>query len=140
MLVVIRFKQSGFWNSIDGFGESSSLDLERSLAHEITGRLSLSATYYDSDPDSETNNGLNWGIETSFFKHLTTKTAGSFDLGVYGITRPDTETTNYRIASRIRTNILRPWLFFEFEPTVSFYKSETGERQAVGAMMVTDGA
>ncbi|MEN8134821.1 MAG: hypothetical protein ABFS18_04705 [Thermodesulfobacteriota bacterium] len=133
---IIRFKQSGFWNSLDGFGETSRLDLERALAHEITGRLSLFGTYYDSDPNTETNNGLNWGVETSFFKHLTTKTAASLDLGAYGVTRPASETTNYRIASRIRTNTLRPWLFFEIEPGVTFLTPETDKKQAVGTITI----
>ena len=133
---VIRLKQTGFWNSIDDFGETSRLDLEKNLAHEITGRLSLFGTYYNSDPDSETNNGLNWGVETSFFKHLTTKTAASFDLGVYGVTRPNSEITNYRIASRVRTNILRSWLFFEIKPDVTFPLTEDGKRQAVGAITI----
>ncbi len=133
---IIRLKQSGFWNSVDGYGETSRLDLERSLAYEITGRLSLSGTYYDNDPNTETNNGLNWGVETNFFKHITKKTAASFDLGAYGVTRPDIKNTDYRIASRVRTNILRPWLFFEIEPQVTFPLTETGKRQAVGAITV----
>ncbi|MCK4838367.1 MAG: hypothetical protein KAS94_06155, partial [Desulfobulbaceae bacterium] len=133
---VIRFKQIGFWDSVNDLGETSRLDLERALAHEITGRLSLIGTYYDYEPNSETNNGLNWGVETSFFKHLTTKTAASFDLGAYGVTRPGTRATRYRIASRIRTNIFRPWLFFEIEPEVTFLTPETGSRNTVGAIMV----
>lgn len=133
---VIRFKQTGFWDSINGLGETSRLDLERALAYDIAGRLSLYGTYYDSDPNLETNNGLNWAVETSFFKLLTTKTAASFDLGAYGVTRPDSQTSRYRIASRIRTNILRPWFFFEIEPEVNFLQPETGTNDAVGALMI----
>lgn len=134
---IIRLKQSGFWDSVDGYGETSRLDLERAFAHEITGRLSLSGTYYDSDPDTEINRGLNWAVETSFFKHLTTKTAVAFDLGTYGVTRPASEITNYKIAGRIRTNPLRPWLFLEIDPAVTFPRDEiTGERHAIGAITV----
>jgi hypothetical protein len=134
---IIGFKQSGFWNSIDGLGETSRLDLEKTLTHEITGRLSLSGTYYDNDPDSATNNGLNWGVEISFFKHLTAKTAAAFDLGTCGVTRPTSKITDYRIAGRIRTNTLRPWLFLEIEPEVTFPLDEiTGERHAVGAITI----
>ncbi len=133
---VIRFKQTGFWDSIKGPGETSRLDLERAFAYQITGRLSLYGTYYDFDSESEENTGLDWGVETSFFKHLTTKSAASFDLGAYGVTRPDTKATRYRIASRIRTNILRPWLFFEIEPEVNFFEPETGTWDAVGAIML----
>lgn len=132
---VTRAKQTVFWNSIDGFGETSTLDLERNLPRLITGRLSLSGTYYDSDPGTEENKGLNWTVQTSFFKHLTSKTAASLDLGVFGITRPTTKISNYVIATRIRTNILRPWLFFEIVPEISFPVNElTDELTAVGAL------
>lgn len=134
---IIRLKQTGFWHSEDGYGETSRIDLERVLAHQLTGRLSLHGTYYDNDPDTEKNNGLNWGIETNLFKRITPKTAVSFDLATHGVTRPEREVTDYRIASRIRTNTLRPWLFFEVEPQVTFPLSEiTEERQAVGAITV----
>jgi hypothetical protein len=130
----IRLLETGFWNSINGFGETSRVDLERTFANKITGRFSLFGTY------SETSKGMNWGVETSFFKHLTTKTAAALDLGAYGITKPYTKTTNYRIASRVRTNKLRPWLFFEIEPSVSFPRplDEQGQtenqRSTVGAI------
>jgi hypothetical protein len=133
---VIRVRQTGFWNSIHGLGETSSVDLERKFAQAITGRLSLSGTYYDAEPGTENNNGLNWALENSLFKQLTAKTAASFDLGVYGVTRPGTKASNYRIGSRLRVNALRPWLFFEIEPEVTFPLPETGRRQAVGAIMV----
>jgi hypothetical protein len=133
---IIRIRQTGFWNSIHGLGETSSLDLEEKFAHAITGRLSLSGTYYDADPGTENNNGLNWALEHSLFRALTPKTAASFDLGAYGVTRPGTKATNYRIGSRLRTNAIRPWLFFEIEPEVTFPEPETGPSKAVGAIMV----
>jgi hypothetical protein len=126
---LVRFNQNGFWNSIDGFGETTRFDLEKKLPHRITGRVSMFGTH------SEISSGVDWGVETSLYKQLTRKTAASFDLGAYGITRPDFEDTNYRIGVRTRANVLRPWLFLEIRPEVTF-PLETETRRTVGAITV----
>lgn len=130
---VVTFSQTGTWNSIYGLSETTQFDFEKIIWEEITLRLSVTGTYYDSDPDTDDNNGLNWGGAASFYKLLSTKTAASLDLGIYGLTRPSFEISNYRVAYRVRTNTLRPWLFFEIEPEVTFPLSDDGARQAVGA-------
>lgn len=124
---VVRFSETGFWNTLHGSGETSRLDLERMLPASITGRLSFFASYLEDD------SGLQWGVETSFFRQLTPKSAISLDLGTYGVTRPDL-ITNYRVASRYRRNFLRPWLFVELEPEITFpLAADNEKRQAVGA-------
>jgi hypothetical protein len=125
---VVRFSETGYWNTLHGSGETSRLDLERVLPAQITGRLSLFASYLEND------SGLQWGAETSFFRQLSAKSALSLDLGVYGVTRPDLVTT-YRIATRYRRNFLRPWLFFEIEPELQLPLEEDNEtRQALGIL------
>jgi len=123
---VIRFSETGYWNTLHGSGETSRLDLERVLPASITGRLSIFASYLENE------SGLSLGVETSFFRQLTPKSALSLDLGVYGVTRPDLIST-YRIASRYRRNFLRPWLFFEIEPELLFPLEDRNQtRQALG--------
>ncbi len=125
-LNVVRLSETAYWNTLHGSGETSLLDLERVLPANITGRLSFFASYLENE------SGLHWGVETSFFRQLTPKSALSLDLGVYGLTRPDLITT-YRIASRYRRNFLRPWLFFEIEPELLLPLEEDQKtRQAVG--------
>lgn len=133
---LITLSQTGTWNSIYGLSETTQVDFEMNLRNKTTFRLSVTGIYYDSDPDTEDNNGLNWGGAASFYRLLTEKTATSFDLGVYGLTRPSFEISNYRVAYRVRTNTLRPWLFFEIEPEVTFPLSDEGDRQAIGAIYI----
>ncbi|MDT8335781.1 MAG: hypothetical protein RQ753_08780, partial [Desulfurivibrionaceae bacterium] len=127
---IIRFRQTGFWNSRDGFGETSRFDLEKALPRKMTGRVSLYGTH------SEISRGVDWGLESSVFKQLSAKTAASLDLGAYGVTRPHFDQTNYLIGLRTRANVLRPWLFLEIRPQVSFPLSETGKRSAVGTIIL----
>jgi hypothetical protein len=124
---VIRFTESGFWNSLAGFGETSQVDLEKILSTSITGRVSLFGTYSEEKP------GLQWGAESSLFRQLSESSAVALDLGVYGLTEPSRSET-YRIAGRYRRNFLRPWLFFEIEPEVLFPLSDSGKREAVGVL------
>lgn len=125
---IFRFTETGFWHSLDKFGETSRLDFERSLSKTLSNRISTFGTY------SEVSEGVDWGVEESLFKQLSPKSAISLDLGAYGDTRPHTEINNYRIGSRFRKNILRPWLFFEIEPEVNFPLDIDGKRRAVGAV------
>lgn len=125
---IIRFTETGFWDSLVGFGETSRLDLERVLAPQTTGRFSLFGTFNEDIPR------LQWGGEINLFRQLSAQSALAFDLGVYGDGSDSGQITTYRAASRYRRNFLRPWLFFEIEPEVTFPLSESGKRKAVGAL------
>ena len=124
---IITFTETGFWHSDEKLGETTRIDFNRLLSQSLSNRISVFGTY------SEVSEGVEWGVEESLFKKLTPKTAISFDLGMYGDTRPHTEINNYRISSRFRANIFRPWLFFELEPEVTFPLDEFGRWQTVGA-------
>ena len=128
---IVRFNQNAYWNSIDGRGATTVFDFERIRTETVTSRVSLTGNY------SEISRGVNWGVSTSFFKKLSPKSATSLELGVFGITRPETEVLNYIIAWRLRKNILRSWLFFEVTPGVSFPLDElTRERDALGSLTI----
>jgi hypothetical protein len=124
---LITLTETGFWNSLTGFGETSRFDLEKILNDQLTGRFSLFGTY------SGDEFGMQWGVETNLFRQLSKGSALALDLGAYGNTEPSTRVENYRIAARYRRNFLRPWLFFEIEPEVTFPKTENG-RLAIGAL------
>lgn len=125
---LIRFTETGFWNSLRGFGETSRIDWEKSLGERLTGRFSLFGTY------SEDISGMQWGAETSLFQQFSKGSALALDLGAYGLSEPSTQVWTYRIAGRYRRNFLRPWLFFEIEPEVLFPLSDTGKRETVGVL------
>ncbi len=138
---LVRFSQTGFFNSIDNFGETTRIDLERKMSNISTGRISFYGTYSDSSEaifsDYEASYGVEWGVEANLFRQLSAKSALSLDLGVYGETRPTTEITNAIIAQRFRKNIHRPWLFAEVGTEVTFPLTEDEGRKAIGALSIT---
>ena len=79
---------------------------------------------------------MEWGAEINLFKQLDRKSAISFDLGVFGETRPERKETSYHLATRYRRNMYRPWLFLELEPGVDFPLTDDRGRQAVGYFTV----
>lgn len=125
---VIRFSETGYWNSLTGFGETSRIDLEKPLGGSLTGRLSFFATC------SEDRSGMYWGAETSLFRQLSETSALAFDLAAYGPTVPSTQVETYRLAGRYRRNFLHPWLFLEIEPEVHFPMSASGKREMTGVL------
>jgi hypothetical protein len=123
----ILFSETGFWNSLTGFGETSQVDLEEILNDSLTGRLTFFATYSGEKP------GLQWGVESSLFRQLSEHSALAFDFGIYALNKPSSQIS-YRIAGRYRQNFLRPWLFFEIVPEVDFPQDESGARDTVGVL------
>ncbi len=132
---IVALKGSGYWKSNDGYGTTATLDYDRTLTETVTGRLSLSGIRAEVDHVHAW--GVTWGVTTSLFKKFSDKTAASLDIGAFGVTRPETEITNYRIGCRMRKKFSRPWLFLEVTPEVTFPRNElTGERDAIGAILL----
>jgi hypothetical protein len=130
---IVAFNESGYWHSINGYGTTVTLDYDRALSETLTGRLSLSGIH--AEINKETAWGIVWAVTTSLFKKFSAKTAASLDLSAFGETRPNTKVTNYRVGGRMRKNVLRPWLFLEISPEVTFPLDVlTGERDAIGAI------
>lgn len=125
---IIRLSETGFWQSLEGFGETTRFDFERTVNNTLSNRISMYGTY------SDISQGVEWGIEENLFKQLSPRSAVSLDLGAIGITRPSTKVTAYSIGTRYRQNILRPWLFFEVAPEVIFPVAEDDGHRVIGAI------
>lgn len=125
---IVRLSETGFWQSLDGFGETTRFDFERTVSDTLSNRISTYATH------SDIRHGMEWGIEEHLFKQLTPRSAVSLDLEAVGLTRPSTKVTAYRIGSRYRQNILRPWLFLEVAPEVIFPAAVDNGHRVIGAI------
>jgi hypothetical protein len=120
-----RFTATGYWDALDGFGESNQVDLERWLAPPTLLRWSNSIEVKEKD------NGWTWGTELSLLHKLSPKSAITFAAGVSGSTQPAWIVQNYRILSRYRRNVWRKWLFLEGEPYIHWPRKEDGSRHSV---------
>jgi hypothetical protein len=128
---VIRFTETGLWRYTERFTETSHLDLERELNTFTFLRWSNYATHTDGTA------GITWNTGISLITELTPKSAISLDTSMWGMNHPDWTIQNYRVGSRYRRNIYRPWLFFEMEPEVTWPKEDGIPRHSVYAVMAT---
>ena len=114
-----RFEETLFWKSTDGFGETTEIELNRQIGRKRILRWTNSATI------TQESQGLEWGSELALLREFSPRSALTFAGGVFGDTDPATQVETYRIFARYRRNFLRPWLFYELEPEISWPRDES---------------
>lgn len=128
---LIRFTETALRRYTEHFNETSQLDLERKITPFTLLRWSNYATYTGGTA------GITWNTGISLITQLTPRSAISFDTSMWGVNHPDWTIQNYRVGSRYRRNFFRPWLFFEFEPEVTWPKDASGHTNSLSAVMAT---
>ncbi len=128
---LVRFIETALLSYVQHFRETSQLDLERKITTFTLLRWSNYASYIEGTA------GLNWNSGISLITQLSPKSAISYDASTWGVSHPYWTIDNYRIGSRYRRNISRPWLFLELEPEVTWPKDVTGERKSLYAFSIT---
>ncbi len=120
---VVRLSETGVWRSLEGYSATSRVDLDRRLSDQFSSRFSLYVTW------NEDVSGIDWGGEASLYQQLSSRSALSFDLGMYGDNRPSTVVETYRAGCRYRSNFFRPWLFWAVEPEVRYVLDDDGRER-----------
>jgi hypothetical protein len=114
-LYLFRFAETVFVKTPVGVGETTEVGLERSLNKKTILRLSSAGTV-----SQEIHAALEWGTELALLHEISSRSAITAAAGIYGNTGIADWITNYRIYSTYRRNFLRPWLFYELEPQISW--------------------
>lgn len=117
---LLRFGETLFVKNTVGPGQTTEVSLERLLNQKTLLRWANAGTI------SYEIKGVEWGTELSLIRELSSKSAVTVTGGVYGNTSIENWVTNYRILTRYRRNFLRPWLFYEIEPEMSWPRSAAG--------------
>ena len=120
-VTLARFAETVFWKNIEGFGETTELELSRQLSRKTLLRWASAGTV------TEEGLGVEWATELSLLRELSPRSAITFGGGLSGHTRPEDTVDIYRIFTRYRRNFLRTWLFFELEPEISWPRDPVGE-------------
>lgn len=114
----LRVTNTLYWITDDGAGASSLLDIEHITPKKTLWRYTLFGNY------NETTEGLEWSTQATWLRKLDKKTAISARLGIKGETdKPDAVTETWT-TFRYRANFLRPWLFYEIEPGLTWHEKE----------------
>jgi hypothetical protein len=120
-----RYTGTVFLNSEDGLGESNQVDIERLLAPSTLLRWSNSLTI------TQESDGWDWGTDLSLLHKLSPKSAVTLAGGVSGSSQPAWIAERHRVIVNYRRNVLRKWLFLEWEPGVHWDRQEDGGRKPV---------
>jgi hypothetical protein len=119
-LSLVRFAETLFVKTPYGVGETTELSFEHSLNRKTLLRLANTGTV------SQEIKALEWGSELSMLHELSTRSAVTVTGGIYGNTGFEDWVNNYRVLLRYRRNFLRPWLFYELEPQVTWPRNLVG--------------
>ena len=127
-LFLTRVATSGFWRTDTHLGTSVDASLERGIKRAALLRLSGEAQL------TEVSRGVEWSGELCRFRAFTRAVAGSVGVGVLGATDAEARIERYSVATRVRGDGYRRWLFLELEPEVYWPWRARLARQAAYAV------
>ncbi|MCC6202478.1 MAG: hypothetical protein IT494_05690 [Gammaproteobacteria bacterium] len=105
--VVIRFRQSAFWQYVDGVGTSSKVDVDLALAEHLLLRTSGLAKV------AEKVDGVEWNSKLTLYHELSAKDALAYQLAADGETGRAVPLRDYGVRIIYRRQFLRDWLILE---------------------------
>lgn len=127
-LFLTRLVTSGFWRTDTHFGTSIDVSFERGIKRTALLRLAGQTQL------TQESRGVEWSTELAALRAFTRTVAGSVGVGMLGATRSHPAVDRYRVATRLRTDVYRRWLFVEVEPEVYWPWSPAGGRDTAYAV------
>lgn len=112
---LIRPTQWVFWESDDGFGTSTRVDVDFACFEESLFRFRQKVEF------SEESSGVEFDTILFFFDRVGARAGYRFLVAARGQTEPETLIRRYEASVRYRKNIHRNWLFLEIEPSLNFF-------------------
>lgn len=106
----LRATQTLFWSALDGFGEDTSLELNKPLNLDRLMRYSVGARYMLDNEFFELRYGL------SLFHELNSKEVLAYYFRASGDTEVDATFNNYGVGIRYRRKLYQDWIFGEVNP------------------------
>ena len=106
-----------YWKSEDGFGVSTLVDFEWSQDEDTLWRYTLFGDY------KEDIRGFYWSTQGRWARRLDSKSAVGLRGGIKGQTELRDILEEGWLKILYRRNFLRPWLFYEVEPGLSWHES-----------------
>jgi hypothetical protein len=121
-LFQVRTSSAGFWQTNTGWGVRQDLDLERLFGPQLLLRLANGATI------TQKSRGLEWLSELSLRRTFGERSAVSLTGSAAGATDAGPVVERYRLATRLRFEAFREWIFLELEPEGTWTRPAGGGR------------
>ena len=118
---VLRLRQTAFWRLDEGFGVSSSIDLEQRVDDQMVVRLAGRGTF------SESSDGIDWWSSATLYQALSSDHALAWSVWMNGETDDPVPLEEYGVRVLSRRRVYRQWLFLETGFEISWPRQMTGE-------------
>jgi hypothetical protein len=119
--LMVRLRQTVFWENEEGLGTSSRIDVERLLEE---GRLLRWGTYLKV---SESTEGLYWNTALTGYQKIGEARALALRGSVRGETGRDVNPVEYKLLAIYRQRFLREWLFLELRGGAGWLRKNRDE-------------
>ena len=117
----MRFTEELSRRSRRGWDSLTRIEFDRSLGGRSSLKFDTRAEWVEEDFDRD---GWYGRQSASISTRLSPRSAISYSASIDGYTRPHAQVENYRVGTRFRQNIWRPWLFYEVEPFVRWSRDQ----------------
>jgi hypothetical protein len=109
-----RLSETVFWFNSTGVGATTQLDLERPISEPVLFRATSVSTWL--------NDSQNFYLrqDMAVIHKLDDRTAMLYQASAVGVTRPQTQVTDYVILMLYRYRLHRDWVFLEISPQLHF--------------------
>jgi len=128
-LLLVRSATAGFWQTDTGWGVRQDVDLERPFGSALLLRLATTAT------QTERSRGVEWLSELSLLRTFGRAAAVSLSGSASGATDAALVVERWRLATRLRHEVYRRWIFLELEPEGTWTRPPGGGRNRVLALI-----
>ena len=121
---VLRLRETIFWTNRDGFGSTTSIDLDRVLGRTAIARLGSIGTW------SESTDGLDWRSAFVIYQNLIKRRAIAYEAFVRGETSAEVPLREYGARAILRLPLTRTrWLFGELVVGYSWPREEVYQKR-----------
>ncbi len=110
----LKVYESVFWFNTIGAGETSQLDMDRSINPALLFRATSLATWLKDKQNFDLRQDL------LLFHTLDERTALLYQASVIGVSKPVTYVTDYVLLAQYRYRLHRKWMFFDVSPQLHF--------------------
>lgn len=124
----IQFAETVIWKKLSGWKTTTELDFAYLITEKIILQLNNAASY--PNPDK----GIDFGHVIDFRFKVSDKTAISYNMGLSGITRPESVISSYKISCKLRKRFYRDWLYYELEPENIWVRNIDGKYKSKAAI------
>lgn len=105
-----QFEEELFWFNRDGFGETTSYNMDRQLEKDLLFRFQNTATWTDD------NDTISFQHGPTLYHTLSPKRAIAYNAKVRLENKPTIQSTEYLAFINYRQLLYKKWFFYEFTP------------------------